>query len=85
MLRPESSIIMCTYVGLKKQQEQLPIQFILERLWEGASVVLTGETSHTYYNKNTMLLITLYRIFLWRGLGSILCHVFVESEPRDLP
>ena len=37
-----SSIILY-YVGLKKQQEQLPVQFILERLWEGASVVLTGE------------------------------------------
>ena len=25
-----------------KQQKQLPIQFILEMLWEGASVILTG-------------------------------------------
>ena len=29
-------------IGLIKQQEQLPVQFILEKLWNGASVVLTG-------------------------------------------
>ena len=30
-------------IGFKKQQEQLPVQFIVEKLWEGASVVLTGK------------------------------------------
>ena len=31
------------HAGFKKQEEQLPLQFILERLWEGESVVLTGK------------------------------------------
>ncbi len=38
---------MCKYInfitiGLMKQQNQLPIQFIMDMLWKGSSVVLTG-------------------------------------------
>lgn len=38
-------IIIAEYAcaGFQKQKEQLPFQFILERLWEGDSVVLTGK------------------------------------------
>ena len=40
--------MLCAHVGFKKQQEQLPVQFILERLWEGASVVLTGKLADPF-------------------------------------
>ena len=30
-------------VGFEKQEKHLPLQFILERLWDGDSVVLTGK------------------------------------------
>ncbi len=79
----------CVYAGLKKQQEQLPIQFILERLWEGASVVLTGETSfllmYRHIDSSYWLLFCVHRVFIWRDFGTVLCHIYVESEPRHLP
>ena len=48
-------------IGLEKQQEQLPIQFIMEKIWGGASVVLTGKIS---FKKRGQFLKTMSRLLM---------------------
>lgn len=78
-------------IGLEKQQEQLPIQFIMEKIWGGASVVLTGMIKGEFLKTMSRLLTMLFsnecdicRFFIWREPGSTLWRYSVQSEPGSL-
>jgi hypothetical protein len=72
----EETIVNKFHIGLMKQQAQLPIQFILEKLWKGASVVLTGSGYSTSIWTNNKILFN-SRFFIWRKSGTTVCSTAV--------
>ena len=73
------------HTGFKKQEKQLPIQFILEKLWEGASVVVTGRLKKIECSYTFMAYNYLNRFFVWRNSSTSMCSSLMEFKSRHMP
>ena len=61
--------------GFQKQKEQLPFQFILERLWEGDSVVLTGKKQICHDIYPYTYICCCHDLVVGFSFGSVLAHM----------